>query len=112
MKKIVMLNCLRANTVCAGAACLQAFNNRAKTFARYGEEPLELTAFFRCNGCESNPETDPGMQEKLERLLKLAPDAAHLGVCTKDKHGSRCKVIQYVADRLAAAGVEIVDGTH
>ena len=29
MKKIVMLNCLRANSVCTGAACLQAFN--AKT---------------------------------------------------------------------------------
>ena len=50
MKKIVMLNCLRANSVCTGAACLQAFNAKTKTFARYGDEPLELVAFFRCKG--------------------------------------------------------------
>ena len=45
MKKIVMLNCLRANSVCTGAACLQAFNAKTKTFARYGDEPQELVAF-------------------------------------------------------------------
>lgn len=32
MKRIVMLNCLRANSVCTGAACLQAFNAKTKTF--------------------------------------------------------------------------------
>lgn len=45
MKKIVMLTCLKANRVCTGAACLQAFNSKTKTFARY-QEPLELEAFF------------------------------------------------------------------
>ena len=66
MKKIVMLNCLRANSVCTGAACLQAFNAKTKTFARYGDEPLELVAFFRCNGCDA-PQDDAGMEEKIER---------------------------------------------
>ena len=89
MKKIVMLNCLRANSVCTGAACLQAFNAKTKTFARYGDEPLELVAFFRCNGCDA-PQDDAGMEEKIERLLQLRPDA----------------------DRLAAEGVVLVDGTH
>mgnify|MGYP000130420064 CR=1 FL=1 len=59
MKRIVMLNCLRANSVCTGAACLQAFNAKTKTFARYGDEPLELVAFFRCNGCDA-PQDDAG----------------------------------------------------
>ena len=77
MKKIVMLNCLRANSVCTGAACLQAFNAKTKTFARYGDEPLELVAFFRCNGCDV-PQDDAGMEEKIERLLQLRPDAAHI----------------------------------
>lgn len=67
MKKIVMLNCLRANSVCTGAACLQAFNAKTKTFARYGDEPLELVAFFRCNGCDV-PQDDAGMEEKIERV--------------------------------------------
>ena len=66
MKRIVMLNCLRANSVCTGAACLQAFNAKTKTFARYGDEPLELVAFFRCNGCDV-PQDDAGMEEKIER---------------------------------------------
>ena len=51
MKKIVMLNCLRANSVCTGAACLQAFNAKTKTFARYGDEPLELVAFRHSENC-------------------------------------------------------------
>jgi predicted metal-binding protein len=112
VKRIAMLNCLKSNRVCTGAACLQAFNQRTKTFERYGDEPLELVAFFRCNGCDAS-EDDPGMEEKVERLLSLKPDAVHMGVCTKNKEDhSRCFVIQKVADRLEAAGATLVDGTH
>ena len=113
MKKIVMLTCLKANRVCTGAACLQAFNSKTKTFARY-QEPLELEAFFRCNGCDAQGIVvwDEGMEEKVERLLSLHPDAVHLGVCTKEKSGRRCPLIQRVADALSEAGAVIVDGTH
>ena len=113
MKKIVMLTCLKANRVCTGAACLQAFNSKTKTFARY-QEPLELEAFFRCNGCDAQGigVWYEGMEEKVERLLSLHPDAVHLGVCTKEKSGRRCPLIQRVADALSEAGAVIVDGTH
>ena len=113
MKKIVMLTCLKANRVCTGAACLQAFNSKTKTFARY-QEPLELEAFFRCNGWDAQGigVWDEGMEEKVERLLSLHPDAVHLGVCTKEKSGRRCPLIQRVADALSEAGAVIVDGTH
>ena len=113
MKKIVMLTCLKANRVCTGAACLQAFNSKTKTFARY-QEPLELEAFFRCNGGDAQGigVWDEGMEEKVERLLSLHPDAVHLGVCTKEKSGRRCPLIQRVADALSEAGAVIVDGTH
>lgn len=68
--------------------------------------------FFRCNGCDA-PQDDAGMEEKIERLLQLRPDAAHMGVCTRRKaDGTRCPTIQKVADRLAAEGVVLVDGTH
>lgn len=112
MKRIIMLNCLRSNEVCTGAACMEAFNRRRRSFARYGEEPLELCAFFRCNGCGKDPAADAGMQEKLERLLGMHADAVHLGACTKNREGVRCPTIQYVADRLAEAGASVVDGTH
>ena len=55
---------------------------------------------------------DEGMEEKVERLLSLHPDAVHLGVCTKEKSGRRCPLIQRVADALSEAGAVIVDGTH
>lgn len=48
----------------------------------------------------------------MERLLSLHPDAVHLGVCTKEKSGRRCPLIQRVADALSEAGAVIVDGTH
>ena len=52
MKKIVILACQKANTVCTGAGCLKAFNQKTKSFARYQNEEIELEAFFRCNGCD------------------------------------------------------------
>ena len=97
MKKIVMLTCLKA------------FNERTKTFSRYGGEELELEAFFRCNGCGV---WDEGMEEKLERLISIKPDAVHLGVCTKLKDGTRCPTIERIAKRLEEEGAHIVDGTH
>ena len=46
MKKIVILACQKANTVCTGAGCLKAFNQKTKSFARYQNEEIELEAFF------------------------------------------------------------------
>ena len=36
VKRIAMLNCLKTNRVCAGAACLKAFYERTRAFERYG----------------------------------------------------------------------------
>ena len=81
MKRIVILTCLKASRVCTGAACFQAFNQRTRSFARYGKEPLEIEAFMRCSGCGHTMENDKGLQEKVERIVKLHPDAVHLGIC-------------------------------
>ncbi len=71
-----------------------------------------LSDTIHINGCDA-PQDDAGMEEKIERLLQLRPDAAHMGVCTQRKaDGTRCPTIQKVADRLAAEGVVLVDGTH
>ena len=51
MKKIAILSCLKSNDVCAGCACLTAFNKRIRSFAPYEGEDLELTAFMRCSPC-------------------------------------------------------------
>lgn len=112
MKRIAILNCLKSNRVCTGAGCLKAFNNHTGAFEQYGEEPLVLEAFFHCNGCDA-PEEDAGMEEKVQRILALKPDAVHMGVCTRKKPDRiRCATIQKIADRFASAGITLVDGTH
>ncbi len=113
MKKIAMLTCLdAARSVCTGAGCLQAFNGKSGAFEQYGAEELELSAFFHCNGCENASTEDPGMQEKLERILSIQPDAVHLGVCTIRKDGTRCPVIRQYTDFFLSHGIRVINGTH
>lgn len=116
-KKIVILRCLHSNDVCTGAACLRAFNSKTASFARYGEEELELAAYFSCDGCGQVAfHSQRGMAEKLAMIRRLAPDAVHVGVCTKQKNGAgervTCGAIKEITAELAAAGIEIIDGTH
>jgi predicted metal-binding protein len=112
MKNIAILACLKANRVCAGVACLKAFNERRASFARYQEEPICLSAFLRCSQCGVDPEQDAGMTEKLERIVSCGAQIAHIGVCCRQKDGSCCPHMQKAVDYLAAHGLEIVWGTH
>ena len=114
MKRIVILRCLSSNDVCTGAGCMRAFNTKSGAFARYGEEPLELEAFWSCNGCgDCRFEHQAG---KLERIIGLKPDAVHVGVCvkqrTEDGDEVTCKTIEEICERLQASGLTIVEGTH
>ena len=109
--KIAVLNCLEANDVCAGAACLKAFNARSRHFAEYGDEPLELVAFARCNGCGKG--VNEGFREKLDRMVSEGAEVCHLGVCTrKPETKEECPTITEAAAYLEKRGVRIVRGTH
>ena len=112
MKKIAMLNCLNSNKVCAGAACFTAFNKRIRSFERYQGMDVEVAAFMRCNGCENDPETEAGILEKVERLQQEGVETVHVGICTKNKEGVRCKTIAKIMEMLEEKGMEVVDGTH
>ena len=112
MKKIAILGCMRANEVCTGAACLDAWDRKSRVFAVYDGQEVRLAAFLRCNGCTADPAQDAGMQEKLERLVRIGVSAVHLGVCTKSRDGRRCPVIQTIEQMLAENGIPCVDGTH
>lgn len=117
MKRIVILRCLGSNDVCTGAGCMRAFNTKSGAFARYGEEQLELEAFWSCNGCEDcRLKHQDGIEEKLERIIGLKPDAVHVGVCvkqrTQDGDEVTCKKIEEICERLESAGLTIVEGTH
>ncbi len=113
MKKIAILTCLKANKVCTGAACFKAYNEKKDFFARYQNLPLELVAFAKCNGCQSDLATDRDLQSKLERLIKIGTEVVHLGVCTKNKAtGIECAKITAIAERLQQANIEVVRGCH
>lgn len=112
MKKIAILACLNSNNVCAGCGCLKAFNHRTAHFEAYAGTELELCAFMRCSHCGVDPLTDPGMMEKLERLVKTGVETAHIGVCAKKKDCSTCPYMQAVADWLTEHGIQVVWGTH
>lgn len=117
MKKIAVLRCLRVSTSCSGSGCLRAMNERTAAFERYGEEPLQLAAFWTCNGCgEYKLPNQEGIQKKIVRMQKLGIDALHVSNCAmpKDADGNRkmCAVIAEIVQELQKAGIEIVEGTH
>lgn len=117
MKKIAVLRCLRVSTSCSGSGCLRAINEKTAAFERYGDEPLQLAAFWTCNGCgEYKLPNQEGVEKKIARMQKLEIDALHISKCTmpKDESGNRkiCPVIAEITEKLRTAGIEIVEGTH
>ena len=83
----------------------------------YGDETLELEAFWSCNGCDDcKLKNQAGIEEKLARIVSLQVDAVHVGVCTKHRNdmGEKvtCRKIVEICERLRQAGIKIVDGTH
>lgn len=116
MKKIAILRCLRSNDVCTGYACLQAFQHRKGTFERYVNEPVELMAYFSCNGCNNVSLGVEGLNHKLDYLKKIGVDAVHIGVCTKHRDAlgkwCTCPTIKTITDYLNTYGIDIIEGTH
>ena len=72
MKKIAILTCIKSNSVCTGASCLKAMNERTRSFAPYKGEPLQLMAFLHCNGCACDYDTDPGFWKNCSAWSKSA----------------------------------------
>ena len=113
MKKIAILTCLDVCQVCTGAACFAAWNSRTGGFARYAGEEVSLAAFLHCNGCGKDPETDPGMAEKLDRLARIGVDTVHTGVCTvRRETGELCPTIEAISRLLRQREIAVTHGTH
>lgn len=111
MTKIAIMNCLKANQVCAGVSCLDALRERRAGFACYAGEDVDLRAFLRCSNCGKTPQEDPGMTEKLERLVSSGVEVVHIGVCAQMK-GTRCQTMESYAAWLEEHGVRVVWKTH
>lgn len=111
MTKIAMMNCLKANQVCAGVACLDALRERRAGFACYAGKDVDLRAFLRCSNCGKTPQEGPGMTEKLERLVSSGVETVHIGVCAQPK-GIRCQTMERYAAWLEEHGIRVVWKTH
>ena len=114
MKRIVMLTCPKAENVCTGGGCFSALNSRTKAFAPYEGEEVEVLAFMKCSGCGCFPGKDDGLDEKIERILSMHPDAVHLGICCchdgRDKN--ICPEIEEICNCFRRTGIPIIRGTH
>ena len=69
-------------------------------------------AFLRCSQCGADLQDDPGMMEKLERIISCGVDTAHIGICASHRDGTHCLHMQKTADWLEEKGIRIVWGTH
>lgn len=115
MEKIGILTCIHANAVCTGAGCLKAFNKKTDFFQAYPRD-TELAVFMTCNGCKKEqplePEEDPGILEKLDRLQQEKIDTIHVGVCRLQKNKEECKRITKMCSMMEARGIKVIRGTH
>ena len=114
MKKLVILTCPRSENVCTGGSCMRAFNQRTHRFAMYGDEELELEAFMKCSGCGHFPGKDKGLDEKIDYVLHVHPDAVHVGICCCHDAGDHtlCPEVEAICRIFKDAGISIVFGTH
>ena len=115
MKRIAILTCLRANDVCTGAGCLEAFFNKKGSFNIYKQENIKLVAFWTCNGCKDCLfDNQDGLFEKIDKIKKLKVDILHLGICVLlDKKSKKfCPKIQNIIEELKKYNIKIVIGTH
>ena len=116
---IGILTCIHANNVCTGAGCLNAFYNREDKFSEYGEKD-RLGAFMTCNGCKNEQplehEKDPGMQEKLDRLISENIKVIHVGVCSWVENENHewylCIRMKKICEMMENRGIRVIQGTH
>ena len=112
MTRIAILACLKSTTsVCTGASCFEAISTKTGAFAQY-EDDVVPVAFFQCNGCGSDFDSDAGMIEKMERIISIKPDVVHVGVCTLKNRETRCVTMQKIIQTLKDNNIKLVEGTH
>lgn len=115
MEKVGILTCIEANQVCTGAGCMNAFFKKTDFFSGYKQDVV-LGAFMTCNGCKETqplePEEDPGMLEKLERLTQEHVMVIHVGVCRMTKEKKECERISKICEMIESRGIKVIRGTH
>lgn len=108
--RIAILSCRDTMLRCAGRSCMWAFQEKEKHFEPYRESelPVRLCAYFGCNGCDTDYETDPSFEKKLERLVLDDVNIIHLSGCLVH----HCPNLEKIRTKIEGYGVRCELGTH
>lgn len=108
--RIAILSCSKTMRRCVGRSCIWAFQDKERHFSIYRnrETPVRLCAFFNCNGCDANYESDPDFRKKIERLVLDDVRVIHLSSCMTH----HCSNLQKIQSLIESYGLQCEMGTH
>lgn len=98
MKKVAILVNEDTMQRCSCSGCMGAVMGKKDSFARYGEEELELVSFTHSGG---------DLEKKLDMLKKKGVEVIHLSSCTKSKNENYEAIV-----RRCARDFDVVGYTH
>jgi len=108
--RIAILTCRDTMLRCAGRSCIWAFQDKERHFSVYrdSELPVRLCAYFGCNGCDADYETDPSFLKKVERLVLDDVSVIHLSGCLCH----HCPNLEIIRSTIESYGIRCELGTH
>ena len=113
MKKIAILTCIKSNSVCTGASCLKAMNERTRSFAPYKGEPLQLMAFLALQRLCVRLRYRPGnFWKNWSAWSKSAWRLSTPVFAPESMMGAKCPQITKILSKMEEKGMKVVRGTH
>ena len=105
LKKIAII--VRAETAktCVAKGCLNAFNRKKDSFARYQDCDVELAAFCTENG--RSKDFYENIQNRIDKFKKIGVDVVHVSTCNRSRNPLYEEMI-----RLFSEHFEVVGYTH
>lgn len=95
MKKVAILVNEDTMQRCSCGGCLRALFEKKDSFARYGDEELELVGMTHSGG---------DLAKKIETLRKKGVDVVHLSTCTKSKNENYGAIADACAEYFDVVG--------
>ena len=85
MVKIAILVREETSHKCTGKGCLQSFNQKTESFARYQDTEVELVGFFHSGG---------DLDYKLQKMKEAGVDIIHVSTCMRAKYEGYEELVQ------------------
>ena len=95
MIKIAILVREETSQKCTGKGCLQSFNQKTESFARYKDAEIELTSFFHSGG---------DLDYKLQKMKEAGVDVIHVSTCMRAKYEGYEELVQRIGKDFDVIG--------